>query len=176
MVVEPVRSKAAQACPDADELALLRQWHALHSGVRRLTDDLLADVEAGQGLAPSSFQALMFLVTAPGQAAPMNQLSAALGFSTAGTTKLVDRLADAGLVERRPSDADRRVVYTALTSAGAESVLAASRDLAQALRTRVVAPLGEDVFLALSEAVGSLAPSDGDVTAGGEPAAVPPCR
>ncbi|WP_329362667.1 MarR family winged helix-turn-helix transcriptional regulator [Streptomyces sp. NBC_00669] len=176
MVVEPVRSNAAQACPDADELALLKRWHALQSGVRRLTDDMLADVEAEQGLAPSSFQALMFLVTAPGQAAPMNQLSAALGFSTAGTTKLVDRLADAGLVERRPSDADRRVVYTALTSAGAESVLAASRSLARTLRARVVAPLGEDVFQALSEAVGSLDPFG---TAPGTPPngspAVPSC-
>jgi DNA-binding MarR family transcriptional regulator len=158
MVVEPVRSNAAQACPDADELGLLKQWHVLNNGVRRLTDDMLAGVEAEQGLAPSSFQALMFLVTAPGQAAPMNQLSAALGFSTAGTTKLVDRLADAGLVERRPSDEDRRVVYTALTSAGAESVLAASRSLARSLRARVVGPLGEDAFRALSEAIGSLDP------------------
>lgn len=155
-MAEPEGPSEAHVCPSTDELALLQRWYALHSGVRRLTDSLLADVEAEQGLAPSSFQALMFLVTAPGQAAPMNHLSAALGFSTAGTTKVVDRLADAGLVERRPSDADRRVVYTALTTAGAESVLAASGTLAQALRTRVVAPLGEDVFRALSDAVGSL--------------------
>src|ERR1700742_1072926 len=112
MVAEPVRSNAAQACPDAGELGLLQQWHVLNVGVRRLTDDMLAGVEAEQGLAPSSFQALMFLVTAPGQPAPMTQPSAPLCSSTAGTTKLVDRLADAGLVERRPSDADRRVVYT----------------------------------------------------------------
>ena len=158
MVVEPVQPKDADICPSTGELALLQQWHALHSGVRRLTDGMLADVEAEQGLAPSSFQALMFLVTAPGQAAPMNQLSAALGFSTAGTTKVVDRLADAGFVERRPSDSDRRVVYTALTSAGAESVLSASRSLAQALRARVIAPLGEDLFRTLSAAIGSLDP------------------
>jgi DNA-binding MarR family transcriptional regulator len=161
MVVKPVHAKSTSNCPDTDELALLQQWHALHSGVRRLTDGLSADVEAEQGLAPSSFQALMFLVTAPGQAAPMNRLSAALGFSTAGTTKVVDRLAEAGLVERRPSDSDRRVVYTALTSAGAETVLAASRSLARALRARVVDPLGEDLFRTLATAVGSLDPGAG---------------
>ncbi|BBB01600.1 putative MarR family transcriptional regulator [Actinacidiphila reveromycinica] len=158
MVVEPGRSNTAPACPDADELALVKQWLALQSGVRRLTDDMLATVEAEQGLAPSSFQALMFLLTAPGRAAPMNQLSAALGFSTAGTTKLVDRLEDAGLVGRRPSAEDRRVVYTELTPAGADSVHTASRVLARALRARVVAPLGEDAFQALVDAVGSLAP------------------
>jgi DNA-binding MarR family transcriptional regulator len=168
MVTDPVRSSTAQA-PSSDERVLLRQWHVLHSGVRRLTDDLLADLEEDQGLAPSSFQALTFLATAPGQAAPMNRLSAALGFSTAGTTKVVDRLADAGLVERRPSAADRRVVYTALTPVGAETAHAAAGALAQALRRRVVLPLGEDVFRALSEAVGSL-----DRAADGGPHEAPP--
>ncbi|SEN84841.1 MarR family winged helix-turn-helix transcriptional regulator [Actinacidiphila rubida] len=149
------------AAPSAGELALLQQWHGLHSGVRRMTDGLLADVEAENGLVPSSFQALMFLVAAPGQAAPMNQLAQALGFSTAGTTKVVDRLAEAGLVERRPSGSDRRVTYTALTTAGAERVLAASRTLARVLRTRVVDPLGEEVFGRLADAVASLDPAPG---------------
>jgi DNA-binding MarR family transcriptional regulator len=147
--------------PSPAELALLQQWHGLHSGVRRLTDGLLADVAAANGLGPSSFQALMFLVTAPGQAAPMNQLAQSLGFSTAGTTKVVDRLADAGLVERRPSGSDRRVTYTALTTAGDERVLAASRTLARALRTRVVDPLGEEAFGRLADAVASLDPEPG---------------
>ena len=148
--------------PSIRELALLQQWHGLHSGVQRLTSGLLSDVEAENGLTPSSFQALMFLVAAPGQAAPMNQLAQALGFSTAGTTKVVDRLADAGLVERRPSGSDRRVTYTALTTEGAERVLAASRTLARVLRTRVVEPLGEDLFGKLAQAIASLAPSTGE--------------
>lgn len=166
MAVEPVDPGAecrgepdhGSACLQTAEFALLQQWHSLHSGIRRLTDDLLGDVEAQQGLAPSSFQALMFLVTAPGQAAPMNQLAAFLGFSTAGTTKVVDRLTEAGLVERRPSDADRRVVYTALTPSGADSVLAASRTLVRALRTRVVEPLGEARFQTTAEAIASITP------------------
>ncbi|SDO22125.1 DNA-binding transcriptional regulator, MarR family [Actinacidiphila guanduensis] len=161
-VERPAKPDEAPGCPQAAELALLQQWHGLHSGVRRLTDDLLADVEERQGLAPSSFQALMFLVTAPGQAAPMNQLSAALGFSTAGTTKVVDRLAEAGLVERRPSDADRRVVYTALTEAGAKSVREASGVLVRALRSRVLEPLGEDRFRAIAEAIATLDPGAAD--------------
>src|SRR5690349_10212881 len=45
--------------PSVRELALLQQWHSLHSGVQRLTSGLLADVEAENGLTPSSFQALM---------------------------------------------------------------------------------------------------------------------
>jgi DNA-binding MarR family transcriptional regulator len=149
-------------CPEAGALAVLQQWHDLQTGVQRLTDTLYAELEARSGLAPSSFQALMFLLTVPGQTAPMNQLSQALGFSTAGTTKVVDRLADAGLVERRPSGSDRRVVFTALTSEGMNSVMAASRSLAEALRIRVVEPLGADVFTSLVSAVHSLDPAPGE--------------
>jgi DNA-binding MarR family transcriptional regulator len=158
MVAQPPTSNAVHPGPDADELALLTRWHALHTGVRRLTDDMLAVVEAEQELAPSSFQALMFLAAAPGRTAPMNQLSAALGFSTAGTTKLVDRLEGAGLVERRPCAADRRVVHTALTPAGTGAVRAAAALLARTLRARVVEPLGEDAFRCLADTVGSLDP------------------
>lgn len=169
---DPTGARPADDCPEAAELALLQRWHALHSGVRRLTDGLLADVEAEQGIDPSSYHAMMFLVTAPGRTAPMNQLAAALGFSTAGTTKVVDRLAGAGLVERRPSAADRRVVFTALTAAGAETALAASRSLARALRVRVVDPLGEDVFRALADAVGALDPAaPAEVLPPGQPGA-----
>jgi len=147
--------------PSHAEIALLQQWHNLHSGVKRLNSNLLGDVQAENDLAPSSFQALMFLITAPGQAAPMNQLAQALDFSTAGTTKVVDRLADAGLVERRPSGSDRRVTYTALTTAGAERVLAASRTLARVLRTRVVEPLGEELFGTVADAITSVDPAPG---------------
>jgi len=153
-------------CPndpeDHRQLAVIMEWRSLQSGVERLTDSLYTEVELRNGLAPSSFQALLFLMTVPGQAAPMNQLSQALGFSTAGTTKVVDRLADAGLVERRPSGSDRRVTFTALTAEGAERALAASRSLAEALRTRVVEPLGEGVFTSLVAAVRSLDPAGGE--------------
>lgn len=149
-------------CPKDAELAVLHQWYGFQAGVRRVTDSLFADVEARNGLAPSSFQALLFLMTEPGQAAPMNKLSQALGFSTAGTTKMVDRLADAGLVERRPSGSDRRVTFTALTAEGAERVLAASRSLAEALRARVVEPLGESVFTSLVAALHRLDPAPGE--------------
>jgi DNA-binding MarR family transcriptional regulator len=147
--------------PGPGEIALLQQWHNLHSGVKRLNSHLLAAVQAESGLAPSSFQALMFLITAPGQAAPMNQLAQALDFSTAGTTKVVDRLTEAGLVERRPSGSDRRVTYTALTTAGAERILAASRTLAQVLQARVVEPLGEELFGSVTQAITRIDPSPG---------------
>jgi DNA-binding MarR family transcriptional regulator len=147
---------AHDECPTPQEFALLQQWDALRSGFRRLTDHLLCDVANSTGLAQSSFQVLWFLLTTPGQSAPMNQLTETLGFTTAGTTKVADRLAAAGLIERRPQPTDRRVILAALTEDGRQTATTAARTFAQALRERVVGPLGEERFTWLAEAIGGL--------------------
>lgn len=146
-------------CPTSEDHALLQQWDVLQSGMRRLTDQLLDDVETKTGLAPSSFQVLWFLLTAPENAAPMNQLAATLGFTTAGTTKVADRLAEAGLLERHPSPCDRRVILARLTEPGLTAAVTAALTLADALRKRVVGPLGAQSFGSLVDGVGAVDPA-----------------
>jgi DNA-binding MarR family transcriptional regulator len=147
---------ASAGCPTAEEVALLSQWNAVFGGFRRLTDQLLDDVEAKAGVAPSSFQVLWFLLTAPDRSAPMNQLAQALGFSTAGTTKVADRLAEAGLIERRPSATDRRMIFATLTEAGRGVASAAALALADAVQDRIVGRLGSERFATLASIVGAL--------------------
>ncbi|HEY2442190.1 MAG TPA: MarR family transcriptional regulator [Streptosporangiaceae bacterium] len=147
--------------PSAEEMALLKQWSILQSGFRRFTDQLLADVEVKVAVAPSSFQVLWFLLTSPDRTARMHQLTHALGFSTAGTTKLADRLAEAGLIERSPSPADRRVIYATLTEHGVQVATNAALALAEALRERVVRPLGKHRLESLAAAISSLDPKHG---------------
>ncbi|MGY0058478.1 MarR family winged helix-turn-helix transcriptional regulator [Streptomyces sp. LZ34] len=146
-------------CPTSDDLALLDQWDVLQSGMRRLTAQLLDDVEAKTDLAPSSFRVLWFLLTASDHAAPMNQLAATLGFTTAGTTKVADRLAEAGLLERHPSPSDRRVTLARLTEPGLTAAVTAALTLADALRKRVVGPLGAQSFASLVDGVGTVDPT-----------------
>jgi MarR family transcriptional regulator, organic hydroperoxide resistance regulator len=55
----------------------------------------------------------------PEQPLPMGRLAATLGCDASNVTGLVDRLERRGLVERQPSDADRRVKVVRLTPAGA---------------------------------------------------------
>jgi DNA-binding MarR family transcriptional regulator len=160
-VIEPTGE-----CLTAQELALLRQWNDLHSGLRRLTEQLLCDVGHSTGLAPSSFQVLWFLLTTPGSAAPMNQLTETLGFTTAGTTKVADRLAGAGLIERRVQPGDRRVILAALTEDGRKVAAIAARTFASALRERVVGRLGEDTFASLADTIGRLHTTDAKATRG----------
>jgi DNA-binding MarR family transcriptional regulator len=148
----------AGSCPSPQQLALLEQWNALQSSFRRLTDQLLRDVETETGLAPSSFQVMWFLLTTPGHAAPMNQLASTLNFTTAGTTNVADRLVEAGLLERRPARADRRVTLAVLTAKGQQAATTAARTLADKLQARVITPLGPDALAKLADTVGSLAP------------------
>ncbi|WP_225840212.1 MarR family winged helix-turn-helix transcriptional regulator [Streptomyces sp. NK08204] len=164
-MTEPTRPDGHGGC-DAGDIALLDQWHTLYSGFRRLTHELLADVESETGLAPSSFEVLWFLTMRPARTAPMHQLTKVLGFSTAGTTKVVDRLAEAGFVERLPSPSDRRVTLAALTTVGADAAASAARTLAGALRQRLLEPLGSEHFAALAATIGSLATSSGSCAEG----------
>jgi DNA-binding MarR family transcriptional regulator len=71
-------------------------------------------------LAPAGItaqQAALLLHASRGQRTP-SQLMTLLGTDTAGMTKLLDRLQDKGLIERRRHPTDRRAVLIALTDEG----------------------------------------------------------
>jgi DNA-binding MarR family transcriptional regulator len=150
--------EAAGHRPGAGDLALLGQWEAFRSGFQALTDDLLGDVEAKVGVVPSSFRVLWFLLTAPVHAAKMHQLAETLNFSTAGTTKVVDRLVEAGLLERNASIVDRRVIQARLTDEGLRVASEAAFALVEALQERVVGTLGAERFADLAAAIGEFGP------------------
>ncbi|MEA2253364.1 MAG: hypothetical protein QOG70_3606 [Solirubrobacteraceae bacterium] len=69
-------------------------------------------------LSPPQVMALRMLD--PDQPKPMSELAEALHCDNSNVTGIVDRLEDRGLVERRPSEHDRRVKMLAVTSAGAD--------------------------------------------------------
>lgn len=68
------------------------------------------------GLTPQQHQALLAIAGHEGGAAPgVGELAASLLLRHNSAVELVDRLEDAGLVERRPDPADGRRVRVALT-------------------------------------------------------------
>lgn len=98
---------------------------------------LLTSVEAlGQEFSFS--QALVLLALLRQREPRMNELARALGLSKANATGLVDRLVKKGLVDRRHSEEDRRVVLVRLTKTGAgvarRLAAAQRRGLAQMMR------------------------------------------
>lgn len=78
--------------------------------------DTRARTLASRGLTPNDARALWTLSTEHGQ--PMNTLAQAWECDPSNVTFIIRRLEHAGLVQRRDSDADRRVKLIELTDKG----------------------------------------------------------
>ena len=92
----------------ADEALLTALRWAMAISVRAA--DELGD------LSPVQLRALTVLQETPG--ANLNELASAMGVTVSTTSRLVDRLVAAGLVDRRTSTQTRREIRLALTPAG----------------------------------------------------------
>ncbi|MFF5259563.1 MarR family transcriptional regulator [Actinomadura viridis] len=147
---EPVKSGRVAyggAVPDApDPIAEAhRQWsarwpeHADHmaavTSVMRAQQLLLSLVEAAlkpHGLTFAAYEALRLLAFARAGALPMGKVGTRLMVHPASVTNVIGRLERRGLVERRPSPDDRRVVLAAITPEGRELAERATAALHQA--------------------------------------------
>ncbi|WP_280246215.1 MarR family winged helix-turn-helix transcriptional regulator, partial [Nocardia abscessus] len=83
----------------------------------------------------------------------MSELAVQTALSTSGVTRLVDRLARAGLVERELDTADRRSAYAVLTEAGAARLAQVLPDYLAAVDRWFVGLLTPAQLAALSEAL-----------------------
>ncbi|MFC9660216.1 MarR family winged helix-turn-helix transcriptional regulator [Nocardia sp. NPDC127606] len=70
------------------------------------------------GLSGLELNALLRLSRSPNSRLRMSDLATQTELSTSGVTRVVDRLAAAGLIERQLDPTDRRSAYAALTDAG----------------------------------------------------------
>lgn len=75
----------------------------------------------------SYFESLHFVSRAPGRSLRIGDLAQALGITIGGTSKLVDRIVNAGLLQRRPDPGDRRAAHVTLTPAGRRTLIAATK-------------------------------------------------
>jgi len=101
-------------------LPRLNAWGAFLTAHKALENILSRELESACGLPLTWFDALAQLRRAPAQRLTMGQLATALLFSKSGLTRLVDRLVEAGLVQRLARPGDRRSLHIALTDAGEE--------------------------------------------------------
>ena len=85
---------------------------------RRLTDRLGRDLEDSVGIPLVFFDVLIHVGAAPEGRLTMSKLSADVALTTGGVTRLVDRMVDAGFVERQSCPSDRRSVHVVLTTEG----------------------------------------------------------
>ncbi|HVF53390.1 MAG TPA: MarR family transcriptional regulator [Actinomycetota bacterium] len=93
-------------------------WPMLLVTHSHLIDKIEDKLESVGGLSASSYDVLAQLALAPGKLLKMADLAESVLLSKSGVTRLVDRMAAEGYIERTACPTDRRIVYAQLTKSG----------------------------------------------------------
>jgi DNA-binding MarR family transcriptional regulator len=107
-------------CPSGDEKVQL--FGLLLETNARLARRLGIELESSCDLPLAWFDVLLQLRKSSDGRLKMNEIATAIVHSTGGTTRLIDRLEQAGLVERQNCPSDRRAIHVAITDAGNEKL------------------------------------------------------
>ena len=113
---------------------LVTTFGRLLEATHRLEDRLGRELAASNDLPLTWFEVLLRLSRSTDGRLTMGELSDQLTLTTGGVPRLVDRMVDAGHVERQPCPTDRRVLYAAVTPAGKTALTPALRSHSAALR------------------------------------------
>jgi DNA-binding MarR family transcriptional regulator len=106
----------ATSCPSGDEKVQL--FGLLLETNARMSRSLGLELEAECELPLAWFDVLLQLRRSPDGRLKMNEIADAIVHSSGGTTRLVDRIEEAGLVARQSCPSDRRAIHVAITDAG----------------------------------------------------------
>ena len=109
-------SSETLACPSGDEKVQL--FGLLLETNARLSRKLGIELESSCELPLAWFDVLLQLRRSPVGRLKMNEIADAIVHSSGGTTRLVDRIEEAGLVARQSCPSDRRAIHVAITDAG----------------------------------------------------------
>jgi DNA-binding MarR family transcriptional regulator len=104
------------ACPSGDERVVL--FGLLLETNARLSRSLGVELEAACDLPLAWFEVLLQLRKVPEGRLKMNQIADAIVHSSGGTTRLIDRIEEAGYVTREHCPSDRRAIYVAISANG----------------------------------------------------------
>ncbi len=140
-------STATRARLSDQELAAWRGFLRVHAA---MVGELDAELEAQHGLALSSYDVLVNLDTAPDNKMRMRDLAEAVLLSRSGITRLVDRLAREGLIERHACESDARGAYACLTDKGREVLEEARPTHLDGVRRRFFGDISTDDRAALA--------------------------
>ncbi len=108
------------------------------------------------GLMTGDYQVLVNLSEAEDRSVRMCDLAGKLQLSPSGLTRRLDGLVRAGYVERRPSDADRRVMLAVLTPAGFDKLVEVAPLHVASVRRRMIDLLSPAELDAIASSFGKI--------------------
>jgi DNA-binding MarR family transcriptional regulator len=104
----------------------LRAWRLFFESALALSDVLEVELKRDAGLPLPWYDAMVQLEEAP-DGLRMNELADRILYSKSSLTRVVDRMAEAGLVRRVRPENDRRSIFVFLTDQGRETMEHARR-------------------------------------------------
>jgi DNA-binding MarR family transcriptional regulator len=133
--------------------AELRAWIRMIGGIRSLLNALDRQLRDESGMSHDDYQILSQLHRASDRTLRMSVLARETGFSASRLSHAVNRMEEAGWIDRRPSVDDRRGTQASLTDLGVEVVERASGGHLDLVRRIVFETLGDERAGATSEAL-----------------------
>ncbi len=135
----------------------LNAWHAFLVAHAALEPILNRELEAACGLPLRWFDVLTQLHMTPHKRLSMTELANAVLLSKSGLTRLVDRIEEAGLVQRASAPGDRRSLLIVLTSSGEKTLKRASPIHEDGIRRHFAAHIKDSEAAAVQAALGRIA-------------------
>ena len=145
-MLDVVKTTASPRWLDEEEMAA---WRSYVETVVDLNAALEADL-APHGLTLGDYQVLVHLSEARDHEMRMCDLAARLQLSPSGLTRRLDGLVRLGVVARRPSEVDRRVMLAVLTEHGREYLAKVAPDHVESVRRHVIDLLDRDDLAAMA--------------------------
>jgi DNA-binding MarR family transcriptional regulator len=133
----------------------LRSWRLYFESALALIDVLDAELERDAGIPLRWYDALVHLEETP-DGLRMNELAERILYSKSGFTRVVDRLEEAGLVQRVRPDNDRRSILVVLTDQGRTTMEQARRHHRHAIEQHFSQHLSDSDIKALTRALEKL--------------------
>ena len=134
---------------------LVSTFDLLMEAYHSLEKQLGAALEEQVGVPHTWFEVMLRISRAADGLAPMGSLADQVALTGGGVTRMVDRMAAAGLVERVPCASDRRVVYAGLTPEG-RAVLDKAVSVHDDNLRRMLCDFTDRELVALDELLGRL--------------------
>lgn len=132
-------------------------WQGVMTAFTRVNRLLANEMEAETSVSLEWYSILLILAQTDQQAMRPSDLADQIGLSRSATTRLVDRLEVAGLVERRSCSSDRRGSFVALTARGEKVFIEAGRVHLRGINQHVGSHVTEQELAQIAELLGKLA-------------------
>jgi DNA-binding MarR family transcriptional regulator len=167
--------RAGRELPGGLEAGGLAAWRALLTAHATVVDRIEHDLAGGGGLVPLTwYDVLLELNAATGRRMRQRDLAREVVLTRSGISRLVDRLAGAGLLRREPNPADRRGDLVALTDAGRDALRRTWPAYARGIREHFARHLTAEEARVLATALARVrGAATGEASAGATPAPPP---